>query len=614
MIVDRAQPRDGRRQQPGVRPREAAAARLLVAAALALVLFPAAAPASGWSELARSMAAPWPAIQRPDGSLPDYLDSVSEAYGGFPDTRYGNALMGYALLQTGLREGDARIAGAGRRALMFAMDPGRVWHRPSVFEQLAVAGAYNITRGRPGFGRARSRWARWLRGVRTVRLQREDGFGNHWLVDAVTVLELRRSGLRSGRNRSIAGGGAAVARRRAVELINVRVPRLYPPGSPFVLSDPPDDPIAYHGLSLGLYARAVRLLGRHASPGARRVLRQAVRTAALMSAPNGDASYFGRSQGQAWPLPGVAYGAELAAQLGGLSRADAARAHGVAQRALARLRDAHPVGPGGQLITPALATDLRAGARGLDVYSGAPAMDGLTLALLEWTLELRPDETARASLPADRPLRATISRGAGRFAVVRRGRTWFAVKMTRSEHGRQARDLRYDAGLVHALTRTGGDWRELVPQRPRNGARRPRTAGPVLLDGGARRFHGESISVRRDGGVRVLGEFRGSGGRPSRAASIVYRPLPCGVALAFVAGRGDDYRLAAFFSRRPQISAATAGDGAQLVVASADRAALRLARGTLASGVQARLWRVDIRLHARTARRVGVRFTAAGCA
>ena len=69
------------------------------------------------------MAAPWPAIQRPDGSLPDYLDAVSDSYGGFPDTRYGNALMGYALLQTGLRERDTEITAAGRRALMFAMSP-----------------------------------------------------------------------------------------------------------------------------------------------------------------------------------------------------------------------------------------------------------------------------------------------------------------------------------------------------------------------------------------------------------------------------------------------------------------------------------------------------------
>ncbi|HZH25273.1 MAG TPA: hypothetical protein VEY49_10235 [Solirubrobacteraceae bacterium] len=583
-----------------------------MALALALCLPAAPAAASGWSDLAHELAAPWPGIQRPDGSLADYLDDVSDSYGGFPDTRYGNALMGYALLQTGLREGDRRIATAGRRALMFAMDPGRVWHRPSVFEQLAVAGAYNLTRGRPGFGRARARWARWLRGIRTVRLQYEDRYGNHWLVDAVTVLELRRSGLRSPRNSSIAGGGAAAARRRAVELINARIPKLFRGGRPWLLSDPPDSPVAYHGLSLGLYARAVALLGRSAAPAARRVLRQAVRSAALITAPNGDSGYFGRSQGQAWPLPGVAYGAELAARLGGLSRREQARAHGVAQRALDRLRTAYPIGPGGQLITPALATDLRAGARGLDAYSGAPSMAGLTLAQLNWLLELRPDEHARASLPADRRLERVVSQGPGRFAVVRRGAVWLAVRMTRSTNGPQARDLRYDAGLAHALTRGPDGWRELVPQRPRNGGGRPLSAGPVLLDGGGGHFHGDSIGVRGDGSVRVTGEFRRRAGR-SRRASVVIRPLRCGVALALVARRGERFRASAFFSRRPRVSPSGATDGSQLVVPGADRIQAQLAPGTLASGERARLWRVDFRLRARTDRRIGLRFLGTGC-
>jgi hypothetical protein len=61
-----------------------------------------------------------------------------------------------------------------------------VWKRPSVFEQMA--GAYNLTRGWPGFARSRADWARWLRKVRTVRLQYGDRYRNPWLVDAATVL------------------------------------------------------------------------------------------------------------------------------------------------------------------------------------------------------------------------------------------------------------------------------------------------------------------------------------------------------------------------------------------------------------------------------------------
>ena len=217
------------------------------------------------------MAAPWPAVQRPDGALADYLDAVSGSYGGWGETRYGDATMGYALLQTGLRDGDAAVTQAGLRAVTFATT--RQWDQPSVFEQMAVAAAYNLTRGQPGFEQARAQWEGWLRRRRTVRLQYEYHFGNHWLVDAVGVLELRQSGLRSGAlpgDRPPAGQLRGVplvsrwARRRALRLINKRVPRIVRAGTPWVLSDRPDNPIAYHGLSIGLYARAVHLLGRRA--------------------------------------------------------------------------------------------------------------------------------------------------------------------------------------------------------------------------------------------------------------------------------------------------------------------------------------------------------------
>jgi hypothetical protein len=584
----------------------------LVGAALVLA-FPAPGRAAGWSELARTMAAPWPGIQSPSGGLADYLDDVSAVYGGYRGSRYGDAMMGYALLQTGLRERDAVLRDAGVRALTLATLPERVWETPSVFEHMAVASAYNLTQAQPELAGPRARWAPWLRNLKTVRLQYKH-YGNHWLVDAIAVLELQRSGLVSDVPGTILGDGAATARRRAVSLINVRVPRMVRAGRPFVLSDPPDNPIAYHGLSLGLYARAVRLLGPRAAPATRRVLRQAVRAAALMTAPSGDSTYFGRSQGQAWALSGTAYGASLLARLPGSPRGRKARARGVAQRALGRLRAAYPIAAGGQLITPALAADLRAGARGLDDYSGAPDMAGLALALLNWTLDLRPRESARAVLPADRGLRATISQDDGRFAVVRRGRTWFAVKMTRSRRPHQARDLRYDAGLVHALRRAGGRWRELVPQRPKNGAAGPPSAGPVLLDGGPGYFNGRSIRTRRDGSVRLAGDFRRLGGRRLRAASLVYRPTRCGVALAFRARRGEAFRLSGFFSHLPRLSRRGAGDGYQTVRASADRVRLSLARGTMASGERARLWRVGVALRVRKARRVGLRFEAAGCA
>ena len=374
-----------------------------------------------------------------------------------------------------------------------------------------------------------------------------------------------------------------------------------------MLSDRPDNPIAYHGLSVGLYARAVRLLGRRAAPAARRVVRQTAQTAALISAPNGDSGYFGRSQGHAWALSGTAYGAELAASLRSGSPRERERAHGVAQRALARLQSEYPVGPAGQLITPALAEDLAAGARGLDVYAGAPDMAGLALMLLNWTLELRPRERSPGRLPADFPLAKTVSQGRGRLAVVRRGATWFAVKISRSGSDRYRGDLRYDAGLTYALRRVGGRWRELVPQRPRTELAGRASAGPILVNGGPGHFFGHAIEVADSGIVEVKGEFRNALGS-LRNAGLTYRPLRCGVALELDALAGDEYRLAVFFSRRPRLGPAGATDGRQRVSVAADRTALALAAGTLASGERARLWRVDMSFGAQAARRLSVRF------
>lgn len=52
--------------------------------------------------LAREMAEPWPRLQLEEGTFPDYL------HGDRPprSTRYGEAVLGYALMQTGLREND----------------------------------------------------------------------------------------------------------------------------------------------------------------------------------------------------------------------------------------------------------------------------------------------------------------------------------------------------------------------------------------------------------------------------------------------------------------------------------------------------------------------------
>jgi hypothetical protein len=596
-------------------------AAVVVAAALVLSSSPDGAlrarqdaAESRWESLARAMTAPWPGLQEASGRLGDYTDALPGSFGDHAGTRYGDAVMGCALIQAGVRERDRRLVRTGIRAISFATDPERRPSRPSVFEQLAVAAAYNVAReqlaGDPEFARHRARWEAWLRRVRIVELQYVNHYYNHWLVDAVGVLELQRTGLRSGDRRAVLGGGARRARRLAEELVNVRIPGLLPARGPAVLSDAPDNPLAYHGLSLGLYARAVQLLGDDAAPAARRVLQQGVWAAAVAMAPNGSLAYIGRSQEEVWSPAGAAYAAAFTAALPNSSSAVAAVARTVAQRSLARLERAYPVGPGGVAIVPAIGAGLRPGWRGLDGYAGAPSMGGLALMLLNWTLELRPDERAPGRLAADFALARTVSQGRGRMAVVRRGATWFAVKMSRSGSDRYRADLRYDAGLAYAMRRSGGRWRELVPQRPRTEVAGRASAGPVLVNGGPGTFFGHDIDAARDGTVRVSGEFRNWVGS-LRAVDLVYRPVRCGVALELEALPGDVYRMSVFFSRRPRLTRLGASDGRQTVTAGADQVALELAPGTLASGERARLWRVNMVLGAQAARTLSVRHCAA---
>ena len=362
-----------------------------------------ALPESQWRAVSRDLAAPWPKVQRPTGNLPDYLDGL--VGNGEEGTRYGDSLTGYGLLQTGLREHDDTDVAAGIKAIDYATSGERTWPTPSVFETMAVAGAYNLAREQlatdPRFLASRPQWESWLRRVKTVRLHYVNRYGNHWLVDAISVLELERSGITSNRGGTVLGTGRTTAVREAVRLINTRVPKMVPGSGPFVLSDPPDNPLAYQALSLGLYARAIDLLGNRAGPLARQTLRRVVRASWAIAAPDGDLAYFGRSQGEIWALPATAYGAEVAAAQPGSGDVDDALDHALAARAIERLGDAYPIGPSGPWITPALADDLQAGARGLDAYAGAPSMGGLALVTLNWAIDTAPAGAAAGELPAD---------------------------------------------------------------------------------------------------------------------------------------------------------------------------------------------------------------------
>ena len=109
---------------------------LALLALLAVPAAPAQAARSDWVGLAREMAAPWPGLQKPDGEFPDYTDDeIPNQYGD--GTRYGDAVLGWALIQRGLKEDDQELIDSGVDAVVFATGSHRRRlhvHEQSVFE------------------------------------------------------------------------------------------------------------------------------------------------------------------------------------------------------------------------------------------------------------------------------------------------------------------------------------------------------------------------------------------------------------------------------------------------------------------------------------------------
>ena len=455
-----------------------------------------------------------------------------------------------------------------------------------------------------------------------MRLPATAYYGNHWLVEAVEVRELLRSGLRSGGAGSVLGGGRAQAARLSAQLVNERIPALARAEDTraghrrtFVLSDPPDDPLAYQGLSLGFYARAVRLLGRRASPAARRTLLAAANASLWLTGPDGDVGWFGRNQEEAWSLAGTAYGASVAATVPGVGGRRAAALRTLAQRTLVRLRDVHRIGRYGLNITPGVARDRVAGARGVDPGAGGAPFAGLALALADWsTPELARGRPRLGPLPLDHDAGAVLGRGESQFAVVRHGPVWFAVRGAPS--GKHPYELRDDFGLVAAKLETGGRWHDLLPLRPITSGS-PDSAGPVLRSTPQPGFpFGRRLRVTRRGAVVVDGGYRGAPSTFTRAvarlpggtqvnaldynpgpllrdgARFRFRPTACGVSMSFTTRPGDRFEYSGFFRAPPRASATSVtGDGARLHLGTPAAASTQ---GGYSSGLDPSLWRARL--------------------
>jgi hypothetical protein len=534
-------------------------------------------------DLSAQMAKPWPDAQRHDGRY-------KSAVGG--NTRYGESLMGYALIDHGLNNRQPELVDSGLKALGYSVPRLGTQARNSIFEALGIVGAYKRLKkdmpDDPRFQKLRPKMESYLSNFEMVRLPATTYYGNHWLVESVLVQELLTSGLKSKNPHAVVGGERRQAARLARDLINKRIPAMarakdFKVGreKAFVLSDPPDDPLAYQGLSLGFYARAIHLLGKRATPAAHKTLIEVANASTWLTAPDGDLAYFGRNQEQAWALGGTVYGAEVAAGLDESTAAAEGRYRALGHRALERLRDDHGVGRLGLNITPAVKESHKGGEAGADHGAGGPSFGALTLLFVDWSLpEIGDAQHKPTSIRSDSNSRALLSRGESRFAVVRRGNVWFAVRTTRG--GKHPEELRDDFGLMALKVKDRkGEWKDAVRPRPitRGEGDPTQSAGPVLLrQAGLRAFpFTDKASVRRNGTVVLHGGLRGSpnpfkrivarldNGTIVRALDFspgtlirqnmtyTFTPTKCGVTYEFPAQAGDTIEYSIFLrdERKP---------------------------------------------------------------
>jgi hypothetical protein len=567
------------------------------------VLLAAAGPAHASGQdpaaLADRLAERWAALQRPNGTFPDSIRPDTRTWG-----RYGEAGVGYGLLLAGIRSGRAEWVQAGARAQAYAAS--QAIDRLSVFESMLIASGYNLLRSRapatPEFAARRAVWEDYLRAIKPVYNASGDAQhlrSNKYLVEAVADLELARSGVRSG----VPGAVLSVpgeARRRALDILNRLVPervamlRGRARGHRVTaLSDPVKEPLAYHGLTLALLARAIDVAGDGASNAARRALRIGTRTIWAYQAPDGDLAYFGRSQGQSWALALATFAAERAAGTACDGEARAFRA--VADRSLRRLGALYPIGPAGMAIVPS--ADGPATIPAIDDYASEVVYNGLTLTALGWAAD-------GARRPGCRPGNLLADRGDGsarlpfesaRFATLRRGRVWMAVKQSSQE-----RDGRAAFG-IRALKRRarGGAWTDLVPAAPAVPGRPPGSLGPALLlrSGALARPRGRHIHVR-GGRIVVRGGWVSRGRWVRRGVTFRFTPTRRGARVGVSTRKGDRVVYSALTDGRA-VATAHGVDGRRASTRARGGTALVGVQGPFASSSSLDVWRADLTVRAR---------------
>lgn len=458
------------------------------------------------------------------GRAERYADRVVESYaerqradGSFPDPvqpsrgDYGTAMLGLAMAERGTERRDQRLVAGGVRAIAFQARTSSA----GAFELLALARAYRWADrtllgdpfSAPIWSGARGGVADALRHRSALTanpsvdtcLSRPTCYGNQKLVAALAAATLLSTALKADKRQALLAGPEGLERLQRElldQLVNVATSTLERTGASAiddatVLSDPPQNPLAYHALSTWMLGQ---LLDERPDDASTRVGRDAFGRAArgllALASPEGDLSYYGRGQGQLW-VPAVTVAAAAQIVRRAPSRRERAQALAVADAALRRLERLYRVSDSGVDLLPGARTARELADRRYDSYAGSRVYAGLAVqALNDAARSLRRARPLpRVALPAatsgsTADVRKATDTGGLSVATMTRGDTWVAIALS----ARKRADARYGPGVLEFRRRIGFEWVDVVPPMPMQAELLPAVAAhcadPLLVPRG----------------------------------------------------------------------------------------------------------------------------------
>lgn len=520
----------------------------------ALLSVPAAGQAADGGEIAAfadKIAEAWVPYQNASGTFIDPILHRGSAY--------GTAMLGYALLRAGVRRDDPKLIASGIRA--FNSRVKRTSRIRSYFEVLPFAKAYVFARSEladdPLWRQSRPGWERYLRtftrgpseGLAGGCIASPTCYHNHEAVQTTAEVALLKTGLRSRDRRSPLRHRKALERRVLREVNRVVPPfvgrsgRLMGPrsfGAIGLLSDTGTWSLAYHGLSTAMYAISLQALPARKTQRGREALRRAARASLGLMAPDGDVSWLGRRQQEAWAVSSEIVVGMTAGRVARASAGERDALRTMARIGFARLITRHPITEAGLANTPRSFTDPT-----YDFSRGIQAdpinSNGLAVLLLNLAAD-RAGTYDTSSIPMDHDAKLVVPEQSG-FASSRRGNVWYAVRRLEPRT-----DPRYDFGLLALKVRTTEGWQDLVEPRPVTGGSPTggRTSvGPVIVRGGRRyRPSGLRFKSHAGGATTIVTSFRA--GSERFTAPVTYTPTGDGVIIGLSTRSSDAVEFVSF--------------------------------------------------------------------